>query len=164
MAGSLDHAGGDLWIGSLQIFSWFGLSRDRMPPGGTRFRCTPPIDIRGEVMGSTGAHSIFGTDQWSKCWLNTTQVLHHGSQHITASFTRQLLFMESGADLQTNFLPGFILYPSIDFDLNREIDVAVWVGCRFDFQLEGHSDFRFGGIGHMDPALLRGMQWHLQAI
>jgi len=64
----------------------------------------------------------------------------------------------------TNFLPGYIPFSSIDFDLNRQLDVAVYTGLKFDFQLEGDVEFTFGGISHMNPSLFQGSQWTLQPL
>jgi hypothetical protein len=163
--GSLEHNSGDLWKGSLVVFSWFGLGTDRMPPGGTRFRSSPFGWIHGEVAGFTYGGLIFHGDQWSKCWLQASQVVHQGSVALPAwAPSWQLLFIEDDLDYDTTFLPGFFHFPSVDFDLNRQLPVAVYTGLKFDFQLEGEAEFRFGGIGHMNPALVQGSQWTLQPL
>jgi hypothetical protein len=137
-----------------------------MPPGsGTRFRSSPFGWLTGEVIGFTGGGSIFSGDQWSKCWLQASQVVHQGSQSFPAwAQPWTLLFIDDDLDYDTNFLPGYFFYPPIDFDLNRQLDVAVYTGLKFDFQLEGDSEFRFGGVGHMNPSLFQGSQWKLQPL
>lgn len=164
-SGAISHHNGDLWKGSIIVSSWFGLGRDRMPGGGTRFRSSPFGWLTGEVMGSTNDGGLLAGDQWSKCWLVASQVVHQGSLALPAwAPAWTLMHIEDDYSYDTNFLPGFISFPSIDFDLNRQLDVAVYTGLSFDFQLEGDADFRFGGIGHMNPSLFQGSQWRLQPL
>ena len=128
LSGSLDHASGSLWSGALVVFSWFGLTRGRMPGGSTtRFRSTPPGLIQGEAAGFTGGGSIFDGDQWSKCWLQASQVVHQGSQSFpTWAPPWTLLSIEDHLEYDTNFLPGNFAFPSIDFDLNRQLHVSLY--------------------------------------
>jgi hypothetical protein len=168
LSGELDHAGGDLWAGSLSVDGFYVLSPARMPGGTqTRFVSAPVCDLLGQVIGFTGNSGFLGIggDQWSKCWLHVSQFVHHGivpGPIAQATTGRNLIFLEDDVDYQETSLPGFLGFPPVEFDLDRSREVIVHTQVRFDFQLEGDSEFRFGGVGHMNPAILRQFQWKLQ--
>jgi hypothetical protein len=136
-----------------------------MPPGGVRFRSSPFGWLTGEVMGNTYGGGIFAGDQWCKWWLVASQVVHQGSLALPAwAPAWTIMHIDADFSYDTNFLPGFIPFPSIDFDLNRQLDVAVYTGLRFEFQLEGDVELIFGGIGHRNPSLWQASQWRLQPL
>ncbi len=170
MFGQLNRNDGDLWQGSLRATATFVLDPSRMPPGGPgRFSSAPHCELFGQIAGITGNH---GGDNWSKCWLHTAQFVHGGpggGRIGEGHDHRNLFFLAQDFELASPNLPGFMLFPRVDFQLDPGHDLVIILEVRFDFQLEGIAAIWFGSqtVGHPPlhrDALLRTFQWFIQRL
>jgi hypothetical protein len=59
-------------------------------------------------------------------------------------------------------LPGTIPFPAVQFDLDPTQALTITLEVKFDFQLEGDSDFRFGQPEGYVAALFRTPQWTIR--
>jgi hypothetical protein len=161
----------DLWFGSLHVFAQFGLGPERMPSG-TNFVSNPFINLVGAVEGITLPDLFDFADQWSKCWLNTSQfvgvpVIVGDPVDILLGINTQssaLIFIEGGLQIQDSIFPGFMGLPVVGFqltDIARNNGIEIDLQIDFDMQMEG--DVSSLNFGNGDSALLQTFQWNLQA-
>jgi hypothetical protein len=167
----------DLWFGSLHVFVQFGLGPDRMPSG-TNFISNPFVNLVGAVDGSTLASFFDFGGQWSKCWLNTSQlvgvpaVIDGAPADLILGINTQsspLIFIESIMDIEASIFPGFMGLPPVPFQLTdnaRNNGIEVDLQIDFDLQMEGDfSTLRFdNGSTLGGDALLQTFQWNLEAL
>lgn len=169
MSGRLRRQDGDLWKGSILVLAQFVLSTNRMPPGGAgRFTSQPTCTFAGPMTGFTGD---YWGDNWSKCWMHTSQVIRGGPGGgiIGEGHEPRTLIHLSQDDERVNIsLPGFLRFPRVDFKLNPSHTVTTTLAVRLDFQLEGIAGLAFGRTSGTElvpgDAVLALSQWIVQRL
>jgi hypothetical protein len=167
--GALRTSSENLWKGNLTVVAQFGVGTDRMPAGGTRFISNPVARFDGAVGGIILGVPFDWGDNWSKCWLNTSQNVYGGIPfplHVpmfTGSDTRTLVFLEGHADLTDTRLPGLFAMPAVQILLvDRTNPIQIDLTFSLDFQLEGdNSDVYIGHPDSNESAHLQTRQWTL---
>ncbi len=170
----------DLHHGFVEAVSIFGLGSDRMPDG-DRFISSPAVLLDGVLDGAVIPDNgwLDWGDEWSKCWLNTSQTI------LTPAFLGGLpAFLVLGSSSQTlqlidiattgkiefqrATLPGFLSVPAVEFpmyDFARSNGIVVELVVNFTYQLEGdHSAIDFHTAQERNNILMQTFQWSLQRI
>jgi len=185
VAARFDSTSDDLQKQWIDVTAKFVLTKDRMPPGGRRYVSAPISQAVGEVYGfAVGPTDPWDWgDIWSKCWLNTSQTVTalptpqpsggsisvsvSAGAELTASDSRQLVFLESSSDPGALVsLPGFIAMPVVTFDLPMDpYEVLVELKWEFHVQLEGeNAGLWIGETPNALSCVINHPQWPIREI
>ena len=153
----------------------FGLDPSRRAKSDSgKWRSTPPIELNGQMWGSTGFYNWLwaADDKWLKCFLFTRQTLFQflpdGSVvTIGDQSARPALIDEENSNRPAEAtLLGSRDMPAIDTSLyDPDLDIIARLEIRFDIELEGWADIFFNPPA-TEPSVsnaivLRTLQWPL---
>jgi len=178
------HIGGEVVVseesylhhGLFEVVATFGLGNDRMPEG-SRFTSTPFVLLSGIVDGAVIPDNgwLDWGDEWSKCWLNTSQTVLTPVNFAgipsflvlgTSSQRTQIINIETTGkiEMQRHVLPGFLSMPTVAFpmyDFARSNGILVELVVSFTYQLEGDFSSVFFHADAGNTVLLQTFQWNL---
>lgn len=151
---------------SLRVFGQFWLGKDRMPTGGCVFQSAPNAHLTGDLVGMTfGGIWPFGPWPTTTCSLMARQlVFSDGSLIATSQSDSQLI---SSIDQEWQFaratVPRNPFFP-VNFDLNRNLGLAIRLELVFHMFLRGTGAVRFSPFKDSPPFLIDLPQWDIVSI
>jgi hypothetical protein len=174
--GQAIYDGDERIVFSVGALADFGLDPNRRPTSDSgRWRSTPPINLSGEMWGSTGFYNPIwaADDKWAKCFLFLRQTLLQyptdgsGSVTIGDQYARPALINEENSNrVGQKALLGSMDMPTVETSLyDPDLDIIARLEIRFDIELEGSSDISFNSTTTQpsvsNAMVLRTLQWPL---